>query len=153
MSCGYGTVWHVIWNVLGVELKWKVKSHLDFTGSFYLQFNGSWVIRVIEGNCEVTPSFNSLRLRKNGRHFLNDIFKCICVYQNIWISIKISLKFVSKGQIHNNPSLVQIMAWHRPGDKPLSEPMMAQFTDPCMPHSDSMYQWLGKSWNQWLGTC
>ena len=26
--------------------------------------------------------------------------------------------------IHNIPSLVQIMAWRRPGDKPLSEPMM-----------------------------
>ena len=27
-------------------------------------------------------------------------------------------------QINNNPALVQIMAWRRPGDKPLSEPMM-----------------------------
>ena len=38
--------------------------------------------------------------------------------------IKISLKFVPKGLIDNIPSLVQIMAWCRPGDKPLSEPMM-----------------------------
>ena len=37
---------------------------------------------------------------------------------------KISLKFVSKGPINNIPALVQIMAWPRPGDKPLSEPMM-----------------------------
>ena len=41
-----------------------------------------------------------------------------------WISIKISLKFVPKGRINNIPALVQIMAWRRPGDKPLSEPMM-----------------------------
>ena len=40
------------------------------------------------------------------------------------ISIKISLKFVPKGPINDNPSLVQIMAWCRSGDKPLSEPMM-----------------------------
>ena len=40
------------------------------------------------------------------------------------ISIKISLKFVPKGPINNNPSLVQVMAWRRSGDKPLSEPMM-----------------------------
>ena len=99
MSCGYGTVWHVIWwNVLSVELEWKVKSHLDFTGSFYLQFNGSRVIRVIEGSCEDTPTSNSLRLRQNGHHFPYDIFKCICVYENIWISIKFSLKFVIKVQ-------------------------------------------------------
>ena len=41
----------------------------------------------------------------------------------IIISIKISLKFVFKGPIDNIPALVQIMAWRRPGDKPLSEPM------------------------------
>ena len=40
------------------------------------------------------------------------------------ISIKFSLKFVPKGPINNNPSLVQAMAWRRSGDKPLSEPMM-----------------------------
>ena len=35
-----------------------------------------------------------------------------------------SLKFVPKGPINNIPALVQIMTWRRPGDKPLSEPMM-----------------------------
>ena len=40
------------------------------------------------------------------------------------IAITISLKFVPKGPINNTKALVQIMAWHRPGDKPLSEPMM-----------------------------
>ena len=43
---------------------------------------------------------------------------------NVWVSIEISLKFVPKGQINNIPALVQIMAWRRPGDKLLSEPMM-----------------------------
>ena len=43
---------------------------------------------------------------------------------NVWISINISLKFVPKGPINNIHALVQIMAWHRPGDKPLSEPML-----------------------------
>ena len=45
--------------------------------------------------------------------------------ENVWISIKISLKFVPKGPINNIPVLVQIMAWHRPGDKPLSETILA----------------------------
>ena len=52
------------------------------------------------------------------------IFKCIFFNENVYISIKISLKFVPKGPINNIPALVQIMAWRRTGDKPLSEPMM-----------------------------
>ena len=38
----------------------------------------------------------------------------------------ISVEFVPKGMIRNIPALVQIMAWHRPGDKPLSEAMMVR---------------------------
>ena len=70
------------------------------------------------------PYFNPLRLRRNGRYFPDDIFKCIFLNENLWISIKISLEFVPKGPINNIPALVQIMAWRRPGDKPLSEPML-----------------------------
>ena len=66
---------------------------------------------------------NTLRPRKIGRHFA-DIAKCIFLNENVYISIKISLYFVPKGPINNIPALVQIMAWRRPGDKPLSEPMM-----------------------------
>ena len=68
--------------------------------------------------------FNSLRPRQNGRHFANDTFNRFIQNENVWISIKISLKFVPKAPINNIPSLDQIMAWRLPGDKPLSEPMM-----------------------------
>ena len=68
--------------------------------------------------------FNTLRPRQDGRHFPDDTFKRIFVNENVSIPIKISLKFVPKGPINNIPALVQIMAWRRPGDKPLSEPMM-----------------------------
>ena len=44
--------------------------------------------------------------------------------ENIIISTTNSLKFVPKGPINYIPALVQIMAWRRPGDKPLSEAMM-----------------------------
>ena len=67
---------------------------------------------------------NTLRLRQNGRHFPDDIFKWIFLNENVWISINISLKFVPRGPINNIPALVQIMASCRPGDKPLSEPML-----------------------------
>ena len=39
-----------------------------------------------------------------------------------------------KGPFDNNRALVQIMAWHRIGDKPLSEPMLIGFTDAYMRH-------------------
>ena len=67
---------------------------------------------------------NSLRPRQNGRRFADDTFKRIFLNENVRISIQISLKFVPKGPINNDPALVQIMAWRRSGDMPLSEPMM-----------------------------
>ena len=67
---------------------------------------------------------NTLRPRHKGRHFADDIFKCFFLNENVWIPIKFSLKFVPKGLINYIPALVQIMAWRRPGDKPLFEPMM-----------------------------
>ena len=71
-------------------------------------------------------AFNTLRQRQNGRHFADAIFKWIFFNENVWIPIKISLKLVPQGPINNIPALVQIMAWRRPGDKPLSGPMMVR---------------------------
>ena len=62
--------------------------------------------------------------RQDGRHFADDIFKCIFVSEDVWMSIKISRKFVPKGPIDNKSSLVQVIAWPWTGDKPLPEPMM-----------------------------
>ena len=67
---------------------------------------------------------NTLRPRQNGRHFPDDILRCIFLNENLLISIKISLKFVPNGPINNIPVLVQIIAWRRTGDKPLSETMI-----------------------------
>ena len=61
---------------------------------------------------------------KNGHQFPDDILNGIFSNENIQISIKISLKFVPRSPINNIPALVQIMAWCRPGDKPLSEPVI-----------------------------
>ena len=82
---------------------------------------------------------NTLRPRQNGCHFADDKFKCIFLNENVWIPIEISLKFVPKGSINNNPALFQIMAWRRPGDKPLSEPMMvSSLTHICV----TRHQWV-----------
>ena len=61
---------------------------------------------------------------QNGRHFAGDIFLCIFMNEKFCILIKISQLFVSKGLIDNKTPLVQVMAWHRTGDKPLPEPML-----------------------------
>ena len=67
---------------------------------------------------------NTLRARQNGCHFPDDILKWIFLNENVWISIRISLQLISSGPIHNIPALVQIMACHLFGAKPLFEPMM-----------------------------
>ena len=72
--------------------------------------------------------FNTLRPRQNGRHFVDDTFKRIFLNANVGVSIKISLKFGHKGPINTIPALVQMMAWRRPGDKPLSEPIVVRLT-------------------------
>ena len=58
--------------------------------------------------------------------------------------MKISLKFVSKCPINNIPTMAQIMAWHRPGDKPLSEIIMFSIlTHICVARP----QWV--KWQKW----
>ena len=51
-------------------------------------------------------SRNSSSPGQNGRQFAEDIFICILVNEKFSILIKISLKFVPKGPIDNNPALV-----------------------------------------------
>ena len=93
---------------------------------------------------------NTLRPRQNGRHFADDIFKCIFVNENVWISIKISLNFVPNGPINNIPALVEIMAWRRPGDKPLSEAMMVNLpTHICVTRP----QWVLTEIGAWVNNC
>ena len=72
----------------------------------------------------ISMGLKTLRPRQNGQHFPDNFFKWIFFNENVWISIKISLKFVAKGPINDIPTFVQIMAWRRQGDKPLSESML-----------------------------
>ena len=63
-----------------------------------------------------------------------DIFRCISVNEKLYVLIEISLKLVPKGQIDNDSAFVQVMTWCQFGDKPLSEPMLTEFTDTYMRH-------------------
>ena len=70
---------------------------------------------MIMSQLEAETKLSRFRRRHFQMHFLN---------KNVCISLKISMKFVPKVRINSIPALVQIMAWCRPGNKPLSEPMM-----------------------------
>ena len=60
---------------------------------------------------------------KNGWQFADHIFKFIFLYENCYVWIQISPKFVP---INNQPALVQKMAWHWP-DNPLQGLMSPKF--------------------------
>ena len=77
---------------------------------------------------------NSSPPGENGCHFTDDMFKCIFLNGNIWISNKISSKYVPWVLIDSMSALVRTMTWRPPGDKPLSEPMLTHFTNAYMQH-------------------
>ena len=53
---------------------------------------------------------------QNGRHLADNIFKWIFLYENVLISVNISLKLVHSGLIINKSLLVQVMACHQTGN-------------------------------------
>ena len=91
--------------------------------------------------------------------FADDIF----LSENVWILIKISLKFVPRGPINNIPSLIQVMAWRWLGNKPLSETMMFNLpTHICVtrPQWVKLVNWWFRYWlviclvpNPYLSQC
>ena len=147
LTCPTCKIWHLSKQFLNLE---KIFSqihllNLQFTfpgpSGYRLSVEScvfSWKCSWFDSSC-ASLVFNTLRPRQNGRHFADDTFKRIFFNKNVRILAKISLKFVPKGPINNNPSLVQIMAWRRSGDKPLSEPMMVSLlTHICV------------AWPQWV---
>ena len=103
------------WQKMVVLSCWPLICHVNYP--YWFSVMSSYKVTGL-----IVCIINTLRPRQNGRRFADDTFKRIFLNENVRISIKISLKFVPKGQINNIPALVQIMAWRRPGDKPLSEP-------------------------------
>ena len=92
-----------------------------------------------------TQSVNTLRLRQNGCQFTDDIFKFFFLNEYVWISIEISMEVILRGSINNIPASCQMIAWHRPGDEPLSELLMIRLsTHICV----TRHQWVKlQNWN------
>ena len=55
-------------------------------------------------NLKYNKTFSSLRLRHNGHHFAYNIFKCLFLTENLWIMLKVSLKFVPNVWINDIPA-------------------------------------------------
>ena len=101
--------------------------------------------QALQGSINIYFAFNTLRQRQNGCYFPDDIFKCIFLNENVWIAIKISLKFVPKGPISNIAALVEIMASRWPGHKLFSEPMeVSLLTRICVTRP----QWVNYLWSK-----
>ena len=112
--------WVIVYRQKHTVMNWeKLYSHKDLSQNLCIH-----TFYIMSCICDLTQQINTLRPRQDRRHFPDAIFKSIFLNENAWISIKISLKFVLKVPISDIPALVQIMAWRRSGDKPLSEPMM-----------------------------
>ena len=111
--------------------------------------SGGWQTPSVIYGTDVTELLiNKLRPKQNGCHFADDKFKCIFLNEIVWISITLSLKFDPKGPTNIIPALVQIMAWHPPGNKPLSGPMMARLpTHICVTRLQIVIWNATKIWN------
>ena len=86
--------------------------------SFHSTFSNPLHVAIVSD-----PPLNTLRPRQNCHHFADYILKFIFTNESMWTSISTSLRLGPKRRMNNIPALVQIMAWHRPVDKPLPEPM------------------------------
>ena len=119
------------WNILASTLEWFMHSISWLLMAWWYKETGhqeTWR----HWPCFIAIFWGALKgwpLTHWGRDKMAAIYQTTFLnayyWTKLWISIKISPKFVHKGPINNIPALVQIMAWGRPGDKPLSEPEMA----------------------------
>ena len=76
---------------------------------------------------KIFVNINTLRPTQNDRCFADEVLEYNLLKGHVWISPKISLKFVPKGQMNNIPALVHVMPWHQSGDRPLYEPVMVNY--------------------------
>ena len=125
-------IWHRWWtsNIKLIIISYRGLLNRCFWESTYLGFDGCGLIITL--TTRFSCKFVSPPSPQNGRHFKDDICRCIFVNVQRCISITISLRFVPMGLVDNNPEFVYIMSRHRIGDKLLSEAMLTRFTDAYM---------------------
>ena len=97
--------WHNLTKLYGCYyISMLCSYYIEYGGKKRAQLKKPWDILVH------SPCINSPPPGQNCYHFA-DIFKYISINGKLCILIQISLKFVFKGPIDNNSTLVQVMAW------------------------------------------
>ena len=114
---------------IAVSISWNIRKHMCFpcinicyiqhrclmnNKNFATRHSNSTMIYIMMENdtCVIYNNaafVNTMRSGPNGRHFTDDIFKCIFLNESVWIPIKISKKFVPEGPISNIQSLSEPM--------------------------------------------
>ena len=110
---------NILQNFLDVEWQWNNKGEcrqihcmicteihdLYNHNNFLYHLNSSWCVCTKNKSVYIFLwtklywDINTLKPRKNGRHFADDIFKCIFLNENVWIPIKISLSLFLRVQL------------------------------------------------------
>ena len=100
---------HLFWTRGRIKIR-KNRIENPSSVTIWQEHNSSSLSNLLQTNSKNKCAIYTLRPRQDVRHFPDDILKYIFLNENVWISITISLMFVSKGPINNIPALVQIMA-------------------------------------------
>ena len=121
----------VDWN-FGATQFW---ADLDFEP---FELPGKWELFFSDLSLEIqakssTIHINILRREQKGLHYVDDIFKCINVNQNLHILIQISVKFVPDDLTDKKISLIQEMAWRQGNSLNLSQ----RINDPIWVSTDN----------------
>ena len=78
-----------------------------------------------------TTSVNKLGPRQNGQLTVDDVSKYVFLTE-MWLQWNVTpipMKFVPNVLTDNMSALVEAMAWHWRGDKPLPESMVTEITE------------------------
>ena len=147
-----GTLWNSTQNIFPIHWKMRLSYNIEISRAFIFKNSkvflncppdgpmvsnvDGWIDGLMDNTSPSAPTILMRYLIHNSflMHWdqdkMADIFQTFSnafswmkIFQ-LWLKFHWSL-FLSKCPINNIPALVQIMAWCRPGNKPLSEPMMA----------------------------
>ena len=143
VSVKAGLIWgksegNCLWNqnVFTMTARFSQEATKAVILTVFNTYSDNQVISVIYYHLSILTSVtvHTLRLTQNGRHFIDDTFKCVFLNQNMWIRLIFHVSLFLRVQ------LAISQYWFRQwfgavGDKPLlPESMLTQFTDAYRRH-------------------
>ena len=128
-------LWQTLFDLIIHFLVWNCFHFIHKTGSEYLKYTLSKYpeihflhlpVHTQPNNYSKQRPLNTLRPRQMAAIFQTTFWNGFSWMKMFEYRLKFHWSFFPGGPINNIPTLVQVMAWRRPGDKPLSEPMMVR---------------------------